>query len=344
MQDLIHTDVAIIGAGPIGLEVAIALQKAGIDYVQFDAGQVGQIIYQFPYATRFFSSPERIAIGGIPIQSVDQTKCTREEYLAHLRSVVMHYGLDVRTYERVIHVKREGDQYKVQTQTAAGSHLYLANRIVLSTGGTAEPRSLGIEGEHLPHVSHHLDDPHKYFARKVLVVGGRNSAVEAALRCHHAAAHVAVSYRGEAFPDRVKYWLKPEIEALIRDGELDAMFHTVPVEITPTHVTLRHLDSGEEMFVPADFVLLMVGYESDMSLFRMLGVTLESEQNAPRFDPETMETDVPGVYVAGTATAGTQQRFRVYIENCHVHAERIVAAVQGRREHREERRYALPES
>ena len=337
-------DVAIIGAGPIGLEVAIALRHRGLDVLQFDAGQVGQTILRFPSRMRFFSSNERISLGGIPIQSADQSKCTREEYLAHLRTVVMHYELDVRTYERVVHIRKKDGAFLLGTEARTGAHQYQAKQIVIATGGTTRPRALGVPGEFLDHVSHHLDDPHAYFGRRVVVIGGKNSAVEAALRCHHAGARVILSYRGEALPGRVKYWLKPEIEALIRSGDMEGHFRTQPVEITPTHVTLRHLDSGDEMFVPTDFVLLMIGYEADMSVFEMAGVTLEGESRKPVYDPATMETDVPGVFVAGTAIAGTQERFAVYLENCHIHAERIAAAVCGEPPPEDVMPYELPEA
>jgi len=344
VHDLIRTNIAVIGAGPIGLEVAIALKRHGLDYLHFEAGQAGQVILDFPFGMRFFSSNERISIGGLPVQSASHQKCTREEYLAYLRQVVRHFGLDVRTYEPVMHARREDDHFVLQTRSSAGNHVYLAERIVLATGGTAKPRRLNVPGEDLPHVSHAPADPHTYFQRRVLVVGGRNSAVETALRCHDAAARVTVSYRGPSFHERVKYWLKPEIESLVKDGEVEAIFNTRPVEITPTHATLEHVQSRELTFVPADFVLLLIGYVADMRLFEMLGVALEGEERAPKFDERTMETNVRGVYVAGTATGGTQSRFRVYMENSHIHAQRIVAAILGRKPPKATERWSVPES
>lgn len=324
-------DIAIIGAGPIGIETAIACRKAGLRVLQIDAGQVGEQIYRFPPDLRFFSSPERIAIAGVPIQTLDQSKCTREEYLAYLRAVVLQFDLDIRTFERVDRIARTPDGFTLRTQSQAGQHTYDARRLVLATGGTTRPRTLNIPGEDLPHVSHHLAEGHRYFQRRVVIIGGKNSAVEAALRCYRVDARVTMSYRREEFPSSVKYWLLPEIKHLIRTGAIDGRFRTQPVEITPTHITLRDLDSGEEMFIPADEVLLMVGYEADMSLFRLAGVHLSDDaEQQPEYNPETMETNVKNVFIAGTATAGTQRRFAVYLENCHVHAERIVAAIEGR--------------
>jgi len=324
------TDVAVVGAGPIGLELAVALKRAGIDFLQFDAGQIGQTIYWFPAQTRFFSSNDRIGIAGLPLQTRDQSKATREEYLAYLRAVVGHFDLDVRTYERVASITPEASGgFTLTTRSAAGENAYRASRVVLATGGTARPNRLGIPGEDLDHVSHVLEDPHKYFRRRVLVVGGKNSAVEAAIRCYHAGARVAISYRRPAFdPKHVKYWLLPELNGRIERGEIEGHLSTVPVAIHPTHVTLESV-SGEATRhdVAADFVLAAVGYVADMELFRSAGVRLTGPNEAPTFDEHTMETSVHGLYVAGTAVAGTQQSYKVFLENCHVHVDRIVAVL-----------------
>ncbi|MHC4219695.1 MAG: NAD(P)-binding domain-containing protein [Planctomycetota bacterium] len=324
-------EVALVGAGPLGIELAIALQRAGIDYVHLEGGQVGQTMYRWPPLTRWFSSSERISIAGVPIQSVSQEKCTREDYLAYLRSVVLQFDLDIRTYERVIELGRRDDGFALTTRAMAGqTHEYSARRVVLTTGGMAVPNRLGIRGEDLPHVSHALEDPHKYFGRHVLIVGGRNSAVEVALRLHHVGAHVTLSYRGTKLPDSVKYWLRPEIEYLVGTGRITAHFGTEPKLIQPGHVELRSVDGGGHVRIPADFVLMMTGYTADMSLFGMAGVELEGDRQVPRFDPATMETNVPGLFVAGTAVAGTQQSgTRVFLENCHVHVDRIVASITG---------------
>ena len=343
------TDVAVIGAGPIGLELAVALKRRGIDYLHFDGRQIGHTISWFAPGTRFFSSNERIAIAGVPLQTVDGGKCTREQYLTYLRTVVQQFDLSVRTYEPVVHVERAAGAgrgtFTLTTRAAAGERRYRANRIVLVTGGTDRPRRLDIPGEDLPHVSHYFDDPHKYFRKRVLVVGGKNSAVEAALRCHNAGAYVSLSYRRAKLPHKsIKYWLLPEINGLIDAGRIKACFATVPAEITPTHVRLSPWSdpnaapdptfsfaaaAPHDRSVPADFVLLLIGYRADMSLCRMAGVELAGPTETPAFDEHTMETNVPRVYVAGTAVAGTQDKYRVFIENCHVHVDRIVAALTG---------------
>src|SRR4051812_3124573 len=200
---MIDSDVAIVGAGPIGLEMAIALKRAGVKYLQFDAEQVGYTVSWFAPQTRFFSSNERIAIAGVPLMTADQSKSTREEYLAYLRRIVVEFDLKVNTYEPVVGIDRaQGGGFVLTTDAPQGKMQYRVNKVVLATGGTARPRMLGIEGEDLPHVSHYFRDPHLYFRKRVLIVGGKNSAVEAALRCYNAgASEVAISYRGEKFND-----------------------------------------------------------------------------------------------------------------------------------------------
>jgi thioredoxin reductase (NADPH) len=316
--------VAIIGAGPIGLELAVAFKQAGIDYVQFDAGQIGSTIEWYPPLMLFHSSSDRLALAGMPIQTANQQKITREEFLAYLRALVQNFGLTVRTYERVTHVEKlQGGGFELRTT----NDTVRVEKVVLAIGAFHAPRLIDVPGEDLPHATHHFGDPHKYFGKRLLIVGGRNSAVEAAVRCHRAGADVTISYRGDDFdPKVVKFWLLPEVRALIRDGLVRFLPRTSVVEIKPGSVVLS---SGE---VPADFVLLMTGYRQDPTLFDMLGVKLEGIAREPVHDPETMETNVPGVFIAGTAVAGTPPRkVSVIVETCHVHVPRIVAAIRGQR-------------
>ena len=333
----LSTDVAVVGAGPIGLELAVALKRAGIDYLQFDAKQIGYTISWFPPATRFFSSNERIAIAGVPLLTPDQGKSTREQYLAYLRSIVMQFDLQVNTYEPVVGIEKEENGFRLTTRPAAGTRTVHARRLVLCTGGTDHPRRLDIPGEDLPHVSHYFNDPHAFFRKRLLVVGGKNSAVEAALRCHYAGAHVSLSYRrGELNPRSIKYWLLPEINDLLSTKKIAGYFHTLPARITPSHVELASSSAfgapaGEAavLDLPFDFVLLLTGYEQDNALFKLAGVDVSGPCGAPNFKGSTMETDVPGIYVAGTAVGGTQEKYGVFIENCHIHVERIIAALTG---------------
>lgn len=350
-------DALIIGAGPIGIETAAALKREGLAFAHVDAGYIGATIAWWAPGTRFFSSPDRISIAGVPLVTPTQDKATREEYLAYLRAIVEQFDLIIHTRTRVTKIERfapapmpgradgphareaalgtasaahEPALFRVTAESWSGPCIYETRNVIVAIGGMHRPRLLGVPGEDLPHVSHYFRDPHEYFRRSVLIIGGRNSAVEAALRLIRVGARVALSYRRDTFDkERIKYWLWPEFSAMIKSGRIMLHAPTTPTRITPTYVTLRDA-SGTVHDVEADDVLALIGYEMDTSLLRAAGVELRGEQLAPVFDPVTMETNVPGLFVAGTATAGTQNRFRVFIENCHDHAVRIAAAIAGK--------------
>lgn len=331
---MIETDVALIGAGPIGLEIAAGLKEKGVDYLHFEANQIGHTIQKWPRNTKFLSTPERDAIAGIPIQTFHQETLTGEEYLGYLRAVVETFDLPVRTYEEVTHIERSDGGFRFETKTPTDEHEYFARRVILATGDMAGPAYLDIPGESLPHVEHYFDDAHRYFRKRLLVVGGKNSALEAALRCWRAGADVTISYRGKEFDRRRVYSrLHLEVSILTGKGNIKFLPETLPVEIKPTEVILERLAASNShdrlMRLPADFVLLCTGFKADMSLFLQLGVSLEGPDAEPSFDPQTMETNVPGVYVAGTAASGDRKRHRIFIATSHVHAERIVGAIAG---------------
>ncbi len=325
-----HHQAIIIGAGPIGIELHVVLRRLGVDVLHLEAGSIGQTITAYPKQARFFSSPERIAIAGVPLVSPDQAKASREEYLAYLRGVVQQFNLPIATHEPVRRISRDSNTglFTVQTprRTATAEHL------ILAIGDMHLPRELGIAGEDLPHVSHYFDEPHAYFKRKLLIVGGRNSAAEAALRCHRAGAHVTLSYRGESLDDNgIKYWLLPELKALFKANAIQFLPKTTPTKITDTHVVLdstSNIAPGTSN-IPSDHVLLLTGYQQDKTLFEMIGINLVGDNRAPSFDPDTMMTNVPNLFIAGTAAAGTQNRYRLFIENCHDHATKIAQAITG---------------
>ena len=349
-----RTHVIVIGAGPIGLELAVALKQLEVDYVHLEANQIGHTISWFPRQMRFFSSPQRIAIAGVPLNSPYQEKASREQYLAYLRNIVDQFDLDVHTYERVTSIARQSDQFTVASKRGDEQHIYEAPYVVLAIGDLHRPRMLSIEGETLGHVSHYFDEPHPYFRKRLLIVGGKNSAVEAAIRCQNAGAHVSISYRQAQFnTGHIKYWLAPEIEMLIKTGKITFYPGTVPVKISNRQVTLAPsglVDGAVACDVEADFVLLLVGYEMDYSLFEQAGVQLTGENRRPQCDGHTMQTNVPGLFVAGTAAAGTQLRFALFIENCHPHVDKIVRTITGKAplfcasDRTHSGQYALPES
>lgn len=339
--------IAIIGAGPIGLELAAVLKRLGADTLHFDAHQIGYTISWWPRNTYFFSTTERIELAGVPIQNRTQQRTTGEEYLAYLRSLVEQLDLQVNTYEPVVGIERRPEGFMLRTRPQTGERRYTCRYLVLAQGDMQQPNLLGIPGEDLPHVSHYFVDPHFYFRKRLLVVGGRNSAVEAALRCWRAGSRVTLSYRRARFDERiVKSHILPDLETQIKLGTIAFLPETRPLEITPAHVVLEHIPDGEQIVQPSDFVLLNTGFTADPGLFEMAGVHLLGEQRIPEFNPETMETNVPGVYVAGTAAAGTQKKYRLFIENCHIHVGKIAAALTGRWPEQlgtiSERQYDLP--
>ena len=329
-------EVAIIGAGPVGLELAVALKQAGVNYIHLEAKQIGYTISWWPRQTNFFSTSERIAIAGVPIQNNHQGRITGEDYLAYLRAIVEQFDLQVNTYETVTTIENGEAGFTLKTEALTGQRTYQAKRVVIAKGDMDMPNRLNIPGEDLPHVTHYFDNPHTYFRRRLLVVGGRNSAVEAALRCWRAGAAVAISYRRPVFSDRVKEHIRPDVLAQIENGTITYYPETIPIEITPHHVVLQPVRDGqpieaEPIIHPTDFVLLATGFRADMRLYELAGVNLESIRGVPHFNPETMETNVPGLYIAGTTAAGIfQDQYRLFIENSHDHVVKVVKAITGR--------------
>lgn len=344
------THIIIVGAGPIGIEMAVALKRMNIDYLQFDAKQVGHTISWWPRDTTFFSTTERIEISGIPLQNLKQQRTTGEEYLAYLRGIVEQYDLHVNTFEPVIDIQRDGERFIVTTQPqTGGTRSYTADHVVLAKGDMDIPNALNIPGEDLPFVHHYFDVPHTYFRKKLLIVGGRNSAAEAALRCFRAGANVTISYRRAAFTSRIKHWLKPDLETQIEIGTIGFQPETVPVEIKPGVVRLKHTQTGEITEHETDFVLVLTGYKGDMTLFERAGIETIGPNREPAFVPETMETNVPGLYLAGTAAAGEYQgeeKYRFFIENSHEHVAKIIRHITGQTPKRlgtiPQRKYDLP--
>ena len=353
-----RTDVVIVGGGPIGIETAVLLKRAGLSPLIIEAGEIGATLGWWAPGTKFFSSPERLEIAGAPLIVANQEKATREEYMAYLRGVAQQNELNVRTFTRVVGVDPHEGGFVVRTarsthgvgdphdpresenrRTVPSESTIACDKIILAIGNMHRPRLMGIEGEDLPFVSHYLGDPHRYFGRRVLIVGGKNSAVEAAIRLYRVGAHVTLCYRRAALdPDRVKYWLMPEIEWLIEKGKIGFIGSTEVRSIGADGV-VGFADSEEEPRRSRsglvdessrfDDVLLLTGYMQDKSLFEEIGVELVCDEQRPCMNRDTMETNVPSVYVAGTACGGTQKRAKVFIETSHVHAERIAAALTG---------------
>jgi thioredoxin reductase (NADPH) len=313
-------DIAIIGAGPTGLATAIEAHRRELKYAVFDKGCITNSIVGFPSHMVFFTTPELLEIGGIPLTS-DREKPTRNEALKYYRKVVGGVGLKVNQYEEVRRISTTGNP-RFTLETSRGQ--YTAKNIVIATGYYDNPNLLGIPGEELPHVSHYYTEPYSFFDRDVVVVGGRNSAAEAALDLFRGGARVTVVHRGAEMGSTLKYWVRPDIENRFKAGEVKVFFNSLVTKITPS--TAEITQAGTPQSVVAQQVFLLTGYRSSTTFFHQLGVNYDAETLRPQFDTETYETNIPGVYLAGSVTGG-KFNAEVFIENGRFHGERVVKAI-----------------
>jgi len=320
-------DVIIVGAGPIGLACAISAKRHGADPLVVDAGAVVNSIVHYPIGMTFFTTPELLEIGGHPLACSGQ-KPTREEALKYYRGVVRSEGLRVRTYSRLEAVVRDDIALRCALRDRHELREQPCRRLVLATGYYDHANLLGVSGEDLPHVSHRFDEGHRSFGLDVVVIGGKNSAIEAALELYRAGARVTLVYRRAELRPSVKYWLKPDIENRIKAGEVAARFGAEVLGIDARAVTIRNAQGRDER-LPADRVYALTGYHPDFDLFRRIGIELDDETGRPHIDPETLETNVPGVYLAGSITAG-RATSEVFIENGRADGDRIFGAAGGR--------------
>jgi thioredoxin reductase (NADPH) len=320
-------DVLIVGAGPSGLAAAIAARQQGLDYVIVEKGVLVDAIFHFPVHMVFFTTPELLEIGGLPLTSPND-KPTRLEALRYYRRVVDAYGLQISFRETVTAIEREDEVFTVTTSADRGvTRVRHARSVVLAIGYYDHPNYVGVAGEDLAHVSHYYDDAHPYYRRRVVIVGGKNSAAEAALELFRSGAHVTMVHRRAALGESIKYWVKPDIENRIKEGSIAARFNTRVTEITPSHVVVEH--EGVTDRIPADAVFLLTGYHVDTQLLQRAGVRVDPDTLKPDYDPETFETNVPNLFVAGGAIAG-KQTGTIFIENGRFHGEKIIALVASR--------------
>jgi thioredoxin reductase (NADPH) len=322
-------DVAIVGAGPAGLAAAIAAKQSGLSAVVLEKAALVNSLLHYPTDMVFFTTPELLEIGGVPFVSPN-AKPTRQEALRYYRRVTDNFGLDVRLSEPVVNLKRKADGvFAVTSQPAHGGPVErLARSVVLATGAYDVPNALGVPGEDLPHVSHYYREPHALYRREVVIVGGKNSAAEAALELYRAGARVLLVHRGAALGDSIKYWVKPDIENRIKEGAIRARFDTRVLEITPEAVLLD--GPAGRASEKADAVLLLTGYRSDTTLLRAAGAAIDLVEGAPVHDEATYETTVPNLFVIGAFVAGKQSG-RIFIENGRFHGEVVVREIKRRR-------------
>ena len=320
-------DVVVVGAGPTGLACGIELQQRGLKTVLVEKGCVVNSIYHYPTNMTFFTTPELLEIGNIPMTSLNE-KPTRTEALKYYRRVADHYQLDIRQYERVDHIAGGDNTFQVSTTDRLQCHhVYQARKIVLATGYYDVPNKLDVPGEELDKVLHYYKEAHPYYNHDVAVIGAKNSAAIAALELWWTGARVTLIHRGPGISDSVKYWIKPNIENRIKNGEIRAYFHSRVVEIQKSAIRIATPEG--EVLLRNDFVFALIGYRPDLVFLNSTGIVLESATLRPRTNPETLESDRTGIYLAGVIVAGMHTN-EIFIENGRLHGCLIAQSIASK--------------
>jgi thioredoxin reductase (NADPH) len=330
-------DVIIIGGGPTGLACAIEAQRAGLNYLVLEKGCLVNSLYHYPTQMIFFTTPELLEIGDLPFVC-EREKPNRIEALKYYRRVADTYQLRVHQYEKVVQVTGRDDDFHVATelQATGESRAYRTRKLIVSIGYYDQPNRIGIPGEDLPKVSHYYKDAHPYYNRDVAVIGAGNSAALTALDLYRHGARVTLIHRGATLKPTIKYWILPDIQNRLENHEIKAHFQTIITEITETTIRTRHLETGAEQTLPNDFVFAMTGYHVDNDFLGSLGIAIHPETWKPQFTPETLESNVVGVYLAGVTIAG-KDTGKVFIENGRFHGKQIIKALQAAMRYSEQR-------
>ncbi len=320
-------DVISIGAGPTGLACTIEAKRAGMRALAIDKGCLCNSLYHYHTNMVFFTTAERLEIGDLPLTSAGE-KPTRAEALKYYRKVTAHCALELRLYERVERVEGSDARFVVHTRTLNGvANQYAANKIVVATGYYDLPNRLDVPGEDLPHVSHYYTEAHPFWGADVIVIGGKNSAAEAVLDLFRAGARVTLVHRRPQLGSTLKYWVRPDIENRIKAGEIRALLETRVTRIEPDQVWVQ-VNNGESA-LPARQVFALTGYHPDFEFLRQLGIALDAETNKPAMHPETLESNVPGIHLAGVVMGGNATG-EIFIENGRFHGRQIIAALAGK--------------
>ncbi|MFB0495485.1 thioredoxin reductase (NADPH) [Mucilaginibacter sp. OAE612] len=309
-------DIFIIGGGPIGLACGLAAQKAGLSFVIVEKGTLVNSLYNYPATMTFFSTSEKLEIGGVPFVTV-HNKPTRNDALEYYRRVALSNNLPIHLFEEVTEVKPEDGFYTITTKKAT----YQAKKVILSTGFYDIAVNLNIPGENLPKVKHYYQDPHYYTLQKVVVVGSSNSAIDVALETYRKGAEVTLVIRGSEVSNRVKYWVRPDIINRIKEGSIKAYFNSNLEAIRENEVDIQTPDGL--ITIPNDFVMAMTGYKPNFEFLKRLGIILSEDKFIPQYNPETMETNMPGLYLAGVVCGGLDTHLW-FIENSRIHADMII--------------------
>jgi thioredoxin reductase (NADPH) len=319
-------DIICIGAGPTGLACAIEARRAGLRPLVIDKGSLCNSIYHYPVNMVFFTTPELLEIGDLPLVTPLE-KPTRVEALKYYRKAAEFYQLELRLFERVLRVEGSDGRFTVITVTDKDEQRrYTARKIAVATGYYDLPNLLNVPGENLPHVSHYYTEPHAYWNENVVVIGGRNSAAEAALDLFRNGAKVTLVHRDAHLGTTIKYWVRPDIENRIKAGQVQGLFSTRVKRITEDDVIVEN--AGSERRLPARQVFALTGYHPDFSFIESLGVKLDRETRKPELDPRTLESNIPGIYLAGVVIGG-RHTSEIFIENGRFHGKVIIDAIHG---------------
>jgi thioredoxin reductase (NADPH) len=319
-------DIICIGAGPTGLATAIEAKRAGMRPLVVDKACLCNSIFRYPVNMVFFTTPELLEIGDLPMVCAAD-KPTRVEALKYYRRAAEHYGLELRLYERVSRVEGHNGDFTVVTASEKGTEQrYQGKKIAVATGYYDLPNRLGVPGEDLPHVSHYYTEPHEFWNQDVVVIGGKNSAAEAALDLYRNGARVTLLHRGKDLGASIKYWVRPDIENRIKAGQIQALLNARVEEISRDEVIVEQ--HAQTKRIPAKQVFALTGYHPDYSFIEGLGVKLDPVSRRPALDPNTLESNVPGIHLAGVVTGG-RHTGEIFIENGRFHGKQIIDGLKG---------------
>lgn len=329
MNDREIFDVLIIGGGPTGLACAIEASRAGLTHLVIEKGCLVNSLYHYPSQMVFFTTPELLEIGDLPFVC-EREKPNRIEALKYYRRVAETYSLRINQYEKAMRIAGTDGDFTVAAEAVPTGERrsYRARKIIIAMGYYDLPNMTGIPGEDLPKVSHYFRDGHPYYQRQVAIIGGANSAALAALDLYRHGAHVTIVHRGSEMRRTIKYWILPDIENRIQHGEIRALFRHEVTRIEPASIRVRNLESGEETELPNDFVFALTGYHADNDFLRAAGIAIDPETMKPAVDPETYESNVKGIHLAGVVMAG-KETGKIFIENGRFHGKQIIKSIRA---------------